>query len=271
MPTKQDIGKKKLFIFDLDGTIYLSGVLFPESLPLLKHIVASGKQYHVFSNNSSRSTDSYLKKIRKAGIPCDHSSVATSTQVLIGYIKDNYIDKTFYVMGTKGMRKEMAKAGIPVRERYAGDIDGVVISYDTELNYQKLIDVTKLLNEGKIYLATNPDYVCPVDYGFIPDCGTYAIMLEYATKRTPKVLGKPSVEIIDHILKKTGCTKEETVMVGDRLYTDILCGNNAGVDTILVLSGETKKEDLEKSLIRPTFVMEGIGELYKLLKEKDGE
>jgi len=271
MTTKEDIKQKKLFIFDLDGTIYLSGVLFPESLPLLKHIVDSGMQYHVFSNNSSRSTESYLKKIRKAGIPCDHSSVATSTQVLIEYIQDNYKGKIFYVMGTKGMRKEMAKAGIPVRNKYASDIDGVVISYDTELNYQKLIDVTKLLNEGKIYLATNPDYVCPVNYGFIPDCGTYAIMLEYATKRTPKVLGKPSVEIIDHILKKTGYKKEETVMVGDRLYTDILCGNNAGIDTILVLSGETKREDLEKSPIKPTFVMEGIGELYRLLKENGGE
>jgi len=267
----EDIKKKKLFIFDLDGTIYLSGILFPETLPLLSHIIEKGAAYHVFSNNSSRSTKNYLKKIKAAGIPCDDASVATSTQVMIGYVKDHYPDQSFYVMGTKAMRREMKQAGIKTMVKYNPDIDGVIISYDTELTYQKLVDVTRLLNAGKIYLATNPDYVCPVDYGFIPDCGTYAIMLEYATKRTPKVLGKPSTEIIDHILKKTGCTKEETVMVGDRLYTDILCGNNAGVDTILVLSGETKKEDLEKSLIKPTFVMEGIGELYKLLKEKDGE
>jgi HAD superfamily hydrolase (TIGR01450 family) len=256
---------KRLFLFDLDGTIYLDGTLFPHSLELLKTIVEQGSQVVFLTNNSSISTTKYVEKLRKLGIPCERTNLATSTEATIAYIKKHHPDKRFYVMGTASMKSEFAEASISFTDQYSDTLDGLVIGYDTELNYQKLIDATKLINQGVVYLATNPDKVCPVAYGYVPDCGSFAVMLEYATGRLPIVLGKPSAAIVEMILERTNRTKAETVLIGDRLYTDILCGHNAGIDTILVLSGETKAADLDQSSIRPTLTLSGVDAILTIL------
>lgn len=266
---QERLQSKRLFLFDLDGTIYLDGTLFPQSLALLDTIVKQGSQVVFLTNNSSISTMKYVEKLNKLGIPCERTNVATSTEATIAYIKKHHPDKRFYVMGTASMKSEFADASILFTDQYSESLDGLVIGYDTELNYQKLVDATKLINQGVIYLATNPDKVCPVAYGYVPDCGSFAMMLEHATGRLPIVLGKPSAAIVEMILERTNRTKEETVLVGDRLYTDILCGHNAGIDTILVLSGETKREDLKGSHHQPTVVMEGVGELWNVLRNQD--
>ncbi|MGI6392650.1 MAG: HAD-IIA family hydrolase [Candidatus Izemoplasmatales bacterium] len=258
---------KKLFIFDLDGTIYLDGVLFPGALELLERIRKNSGEYVFFTNNSSISTIDYLHKIQRLGIPCEIDNVATSTQALIIHIRESYPDARFYVMGTASMKAELRESGLLVVDRYQDDIDGVVIGYDTELVYQKLIDVSRLLTQGKIYLATNPDLVCPVEFGFVPDCGSFAVMLENATKRRPRFLGKPEPDIIEMIINRFGVLKEETVLVGDRLYTDIKCGINAGIDTVLVLSGETTVQDLELSDFQPTFVVSGVHSILEMLED----
>lgn len=265
----QRLKSKRLFLFDLDGTIYLDGTLFPHSLELLETIAKQGSQAVFLTNNSSISTMKYVEKLRKLGIVCDRQSVATSTEATIAYIKKHHPGKRFYVMGTASMKSEFAEASIFIADQYSETLDGLVIGYDTELNYQKLIDATKLINQGKIYLATNPDKVCPVSYGYVPDCGSFAMMLEHATGRLPIVLGKPNAAIVDMALERTHRTKAETVLVGDRLYTDILCGHNAGIDTILVLSGETRREDLIGSIHQPTAVMEDVGVLLKVLKTQE--
>jgi HAD superfamily hydrolase (TIGR01457 family) len=257
--------KKRLYIFDLDGTIYLDGELFPKSRDLLAKIRSLSGDYVFFTNNSSKSTQAYVEKIQSLNIPCTKANMATSTEALIDYINSNRLNLEFYVMGTKEMKDELRLRGIKVTDSYNENIGGVIIGYDTELVYQKLIDVTKLLNQGKLYLATNPDLVCPVEYGFIPDCGSFAMMLENATKRKPIFIGKPDPAIIDMIIERTGYAKEETVLVGDRLYTDIKCGINAGIDTILVLSGETKLADVAVSSDKPTLVVEDVAAILELI------
>ncbi|MBI9010461.1 MAG: HAD-IIA family hydrolase [Tenericutes bacterium] len=260
---------KKLFIFDLDGTLYLDGVLFPKTIELLQHIKENHGKYVFLTNNSSRSSNDYVKKIQKLGIPCDLSNVATSTQATIHYLKSNHLNDLFYVVGTNSMITEMNEAGILTTDEYKPEIDGVILGYDTELDYKKIEIATRLITEGKTYIASHPDLVCPVGFGFVPDCGAFAKMFEYATKRTPLIIGKPKRLIVDLILERTNFLPAESVLVGDRLYTDIACGQNAGIDTILVLSGETNLEDLKEVLEQPTYVLENVAALYEVLKREE--
>jgi HAD superfamily hydrolase (TIGR01450 family) len=163
------------------------------------------------------------------------------------------------------MISEMREAGVFVSTEYKPEITGVILGYDTELDYKKIEIASKLITEGKIYIASHPDLVCPVEFGFVPDCGAFAKMLEYATKRTPLVIGKPKRLIIDMIFEKTNFLPTETILIGDRLYTDIACGQNAGIDTLLVLSGETNIEDLTNQSIQPTYILKDVEELYNIL------
>jgi len=243
----------------------LDGVLFPKALELLAYIERNNGKYMFLTNNSSRSTEEYADKLVKLGIKCDISNVTTSTQATIQYLKLNYPQDIFYVVGTKSMVSEMREAGILVSTEYQPKITGVILGYDTELDYKKIEVASKLITEGKIYIASHPDLVCPVEFGFVPDCGAFAKMFEYATKRTPLVIGKPERLIVDMILERTKILPSETILVGDRLYTDIACGQNAGIDTLLVLSGETNIDGLKDYSNPPTYILKDIAELYEIL------
>ena len=140
------------------------------------------------------------------------------------------------------------------------------MGFDTELTFQKLEDACILLNRGVDYIATNPDWVCPTWYGSVPDCGSVSTMLFNATGRKPRFIGKPEPAMAYLAMEKAGCTKEETVLLGDRLYTDIACGVNAGISTIFVLSGEGTMDDLAKSDVKPEFVYDNIRAILNDIK-----
>ena len=146
-------------------------------------------------------------------------------------------------------------------------IFGVVISNDTELTFKKLDDVSRLLRNDLKYIATNPDWVCPTAYGSVPDCGSFAEMLCHATGKTPYFIGKPRPDMLLIAMEKHGYSKDESVMIGDRVYTDIASGYNAGIDTVLVLSGEGTREDAENSETKPTYILENIKEVYDRIKK----
>ena len=140
----------------------------------------------------------------------------------------------------------------------------VLVSYDNQLAYEKLEDTCRILMSPKVdYLATNPDYVCPVEFGYVPDCGSICEMLGHAVKRTPYFFGKPETPMVEFALRQNHFTREETLVVGDRLYTDILCGHNAGVETALVLTGEATAEEAKKAETAPDYIFASIGELYR--------
>ena len=154
---------------------------------------------------------------------------------------------------------QLRESGIDVTEEMGADVYGIVISNDIELTFKKLDDVCRMLSDREmLYIATNPDWVCPTAYGYVPDCGSFAEMIYRATGKRPKFIGKPEPEMLLMALKKYGYEKCEAVMIGDRVYTDIASGYNAGVDTVFVLSGEGTRLYAEKSDTPPTYIMESI-------------
>lgn len=265
MMDNYNLKKKKLFLLDMDGTIYLDNKLFPDSKNFLGYIRENGGKYIFLTNNSSKSVLDYIEKLKKLEIEVDESNFLTSTQATALYLKENYLEKKIYVLGTESFKKELRNNNFLVVDQYEEDIDCLVVGFDTELTYEKITVACKLLNKGVDYIATNPDLICPTSFGYIPDCGSICKMIEDATGKTPIYLGKPNPNMVKLAVEKTSFSKEETIMIGDRLYTDIACGINAGITTAAVLTGETKANDIETTPYKPDYVFNDISELYKIL------
>lgn len=260
------LNQKRLFLLDMDGTIYLDEDLFPGTLPFLRHVRQAGGKYLFLTNNSSRSVETYIEKLARLGIPAEADDFLTSTSALIEDLGSRPPYRLCYAFGTAAFRKQLADSGLPVTDRLSDGVDCLLIGFDTELTFQKLEDACILLNRGVDFIATNPDWVCPTRYGSVPDCGSVCEMLYRATGRRPRVIGKPQPAMALLAMKKWGYAKAETLLVGDRLYTDIACGVNAGIDTAFVLSGEGTLADLEASEVKPTYVLDDIAALLAELR-----
>ena len=181
------------------------------------------------------------------------------------YLQEHYKEKKIFVVGTKSFIEELKSFNINTTEDLEEDIQCAVVAYDNELIYKKIEKICELLSTKKNidYIATNPDLVCPTKFGFVPDCGAICKMIKLAVNREPIFIGKPNKIIGDLCIKKSGFTKEETLVIGDRLYTDIACGINSNIDTALVLTGEAKKEDIETTIFKPEYIFKNIKELYE--------
>lgn len=258
----------RLFLFDMDGTLYLGDRLYPFTRELLETIRAQGKTYLFMTNNSSKSVEDYIKKLARLGIAATEGDFITSAQVTAHYLLAHHPHEHYYVCGTRSLLAQLAEAGLDVTDQDDGRISGVIAGYDTELTYGKLDDVSRLLRGDVLYIATHPDLVCPTEYGFVPDCGAVCEMLFYATGRRPLVIGKPEPLMPQLAMQRLGVGPDETLVVGDRLYTDIECGLRAGAHTLLVFSGETTRQDYEAAARRPEAAMADCGELLALLREK---
>lgn len=291
----------------MDGTIYLDDCLFDGTLDFLREVKRRGGRYLFLTNNSSRGVDAYVEKLRRLKIPAEAEDFITSVDAMIGFLKRRYgkeeaLRKNLYVMGTASFKKQLRDAGFRVvdhlsdagtgdtgtgdvgtRDAGTGDtacgdeprvvtappseINVLITGFDRELTFRKLTEACILLGRGVDYLATNPDWVCPTAWGYVPDCGSMCQMLEHATGRLPYFVGKPQPDMVYMALEKFGYKKTEAVLMGDRLYTDIACGVNAGIDTIFVLSGEGTRADLLESQVKPAYVMTDIKEVYLSLLE----
>ena len=266
---KNPIGlkEKKLFLLDMDGTIYLDNDLFDGTLDFLEYVKSTGGRYIFLTNNSSKGVDKYIEKLASLGISSTENDFLTSTDATILYLKKKKYNK-IYAFGTGSFRKQLSDAGLSVTAELEEGIDCLCVSNDWELTFKKLEDSCILLGKGVDYIATNPDWVCPTWYGYVPDCGSFCEMLFRATKRRPVFIGKPEPAMVELAVEKTGFSKEETVVLGDRLYTDIACGINAGVGTVFVLSGEGTMEDVYASDKKPDYIFKDIRELYNELNDR---
>ena len=259
---------KKFFLLDMDGTIYLDDNLFEGTVDFLNQVKRIGGRYLFVTNNSSKSTDAYVNKLKRIGIDAVPEDFLTSTDATCLYINSNYPGEKFYAFGTESFRNQLISSGINITTEPDADVFGIVMGNDTELSFKKLDDVCRMLTErDPVYIATNPDWVCPTSYGYVPDCGSVAEMIFRATGKSPRFIGKPNPEMLLLAMEKFNYTKEETLMVGDRIYTDIASGYNAGVDTVLVLSGESQLSDIDKFDFSPTYIMKDINELYSAISQ----
>ena len=259
---------KRLFLFDMDGTIYQENTVFDGTKQMLDYIRDSGGRYVFITNNSSKSVKDYMDKVHQMGLSAEAENFFTSTQATILYLKEHFPGALVYCQGTKSMISELLHAGIRVTEEVRDGIDVVLVGFDMELTMQKLRNTCEILTcQSPAYIATNPDECCPVSFGetagFVPDCGSMCYGIEKATGKRPVFIGKPESTMIDIVRNKFGCTREETLVIGDRLYTDIASGNNAGVDTVCVLSGEASEEDIRSSEEKPTYTFRDIKALWR--------
>ena len=256
----------KLYLLDMDGTIYLDDDLFDGTLDFLEYVKGIGGKYLFLTNNSSKSVDKYIEKLGKLGIASTADDFLTSTNATVLYLQEKNYHK-IYAFGTTSFKEQLREGGLPITDKLEDDIDCLCMGFDTELCFQKLEDACILLNKGVDYIATNPDWVCPTWYGSVPDCGSVSQMLFNATKRMPKFIGKPEPTMALLAMEKTGFKPEETAMIGDRLYTDIALGKRHGVTAILVYTGETTEKDVEKAkdLDKPDFVFSSLEEVDKIM------
>lgn len=257
----------KLFLFDMDGTLYLGDRLFDFTTGLLDQIRQKGGRYLFMTNNSSKGVADYITRLGKMGIPSTREDYITSAQATAYYLNLHHKGKRLYVCGTESLKAELRFSGLTVTGE-ADEAECVVMGFDTELTFRKLWDVSRLLLTRDIpYIATNPDLVCPTEFGSVPDCGSVCEMIYNATGKRPVVIGKPTPLMPQLAMERLGYKKEETCCIGDRIYTDIKCGIAAGITSMLVLNGETTRQMLEDSAVKPDLVLESAGELLELLRE----
>lgn len=261
------ISRMKLFLFDMDGTLYLGDRLYDFTIELLDVIKKTGGTYLFMTNNSSKSVADYIKKLHKLGIEATREDFITSSQATAYYLHKHHEGKRLYVCGTQSLKEELRMEGFTVTEQVE-ETDCIVMGFDTELTFQKLHDVSYLLltRPDLPYIATNPDLVCPTEFGSVPDCGSVCICIKNATGKEPVVIGKPSPLMPQLAMERLGVSKEETCVIGDRIYTDVKSGLNAGVTGILVMSGETTPDILAESPDKPHLVLQDAGEILSVLK-----
>ena len=252
-------GIKAVFL-DLDGTIYLGDSLIDGALDFLGRLEERGIKRYFLSNNSSKSVEQYVEKLRDLGIDADKEEVLLSTHDLISWLSKKEVTSTFLV-GTEGMRSMLEEQGI---ETSSEQPEFVVLGYDTEISYEKLATASIHLHEGVQLVASHPDMVCPSPRGGLPDTGAYMSLFKATTGVGPvHVCGKPNKGMILHKVEDLGLKPSECCMVGDRLYTDIEMADRAGVYGILVLSGEASVDDVEEGELRPSLVVDSVAELLE--------
>ena len=233
---------KTLYIFDMDGTIYLGGKVFPFAVDFIRRLRAAGKRVLFFTNNASHSGDFYLEKLTRLGFEPTPDEIMSSADVTIAFLKLHRPGKSIYLMGTPQLESMFLAAGIDLLPNDAMKADVVVTSFDTTLTYEKLDAACRLIRGGAEYLCTHPDFNCPTETGFIPDSGAIAAAVTASTGAVPRYFGKPYEDTVSMICEVTGCSREEMCNFGDRLYTDIALGRRHGVTATLVYSGETTPE-----------------------------
>jgi len=253
---------KKLFLLDQDGTLYNGNTLFSGTKQFLTDITKSGARYVFVTNNSSKSVDDYIKKLNNFGINTNSEQFFTSTEATILYLKTNHPGASVYAVGTASFINKLESEGIVLASHKEANV--ALLAYDSELTYQKLINICEMLLTRNVpYIATNPDLVCPIEFGSVPDCGSFIEMIEHATKKLPYIIGKPNKDFLDLALIKYGCKNTEAVMIGDRLYTDIQSAYNSSITSVLTLEGEATLEDVEVYPIKPDFIIKSITEIFE--------
>lgn len=263
---------KKYFLFDIDGTLSVDETLYDGSRELIEYIERIGGRAFYITNNSVKSRKDYVEKFAKWNIRTEEEQFMTASYATCQYLLKHYAGKKLFVVGTESFIEEIKSYGLTVTEEVEEDVSCVVVGFDRTLNYTKVEKACELLLRPEVdYIGTNPDLRCPTAFGFVPDCGAICTMLNLAVDREPYYVGKPNKEIVSMCMEQVGATKEEVLVVGDRLYTDIACGINGQVETALVYTGEAKPEDLADTPYMPDYTFTNVRELFETFHKGEAD
>jgi len=256
---------KKLFVFDMDGTIYLGGIPFDFAVRFINKLRENGRRILFFTNNASHSPEFYIKKLTRLGFNPSEEEICTSGNVTAAFLMTERAGKRVYLVGTEELYDQFAYAGVDLVCDKNGIPDGreadiVVTSFDTTLTYDKLVVACDFIRAGAEYLSTHPDFNCPTETGFIPDSGAIAALVTASTGALPTYFGKPYPETVRMISEITEIEKDEMIIFGDRIYTDIATGRRHGITAALVLSGECKESDAASASVedQPDIMLESL-------------
>jgi 4-nitrophenyl phosphatase len=289
MELKPEFNKKKVFIFDLDGTIYRGKLLIPSVDKYIELLVKSGKKIYFLTNNATKTRESFAKKLNEMGISCTPDQIITSAYIASEILFKQYQIKSVFILGSTELMSYFTKLGIQViNQSYESEIlyadfldksiscDAVVCAMDHSLTYAKIRTGMELINRGAQFFATNNDKTYPESNQIWPGAGMTVAAMEACVGRPPKIIfGKPNTFGIDLILNQLNqlnqlkYSKSDMLIIGDRLETDIVQANNAGIDSVFVLTGINSQNDIphppmtdyEKKLI-PTHIYREIKDLF---------
>jgi HAD superfamily hydrolase (TIGR01450 family) len=251
------------FLLDMDGTVYLGDRLIEGADVFLRRVAQSGRSAQFLTNNSSRNAAHYQQKLARMGIEVRREQILTSGQAAADVIKRLYPGARVWVLGNDYLKEELAEHGVTVVDSRP---DVVLAGYDNTLTYRKLCEFCDYVRAGLPYIATHPDFNCPVDGGFEPDLGSMMALVEASTgRKADRIAGKPEEDLVLLAQRRGGHARERLCMCGDRLYTDIAFGKRHGMLTVLVLTGEAKREDIAAAQHPPDIVVEGLGALARYL------
>ena len=260
------LNKINFFLLDMDGTIYLGDRLIEGADVFLQALKTHNKRFAFITNNSSKNCAAYVTKLTNLGIAAEPDDIFTSGEAAAICLNQIKPGAKIYLLGTNALKEEFVQAGFKLARKGQAP-DFVVLGFDTGLTYNKLWAACDYIRQNIPYYATHPDINCPVEGGnYMPDAGSMIALIKASTGKSPVVIGKPNEHMVKAIFNKYGIKKDETAIIGDRLYTDIKMGNNAGITSILVLSGETSKAMSKRSKIKIDYVFDSVKDIIPYIK-----
>jgi NagD protein len=249
---------KQAFICDMDGVIYHGNRLLPGVEPFLDWLKASDKKFLFLTNSSERSPRELREKLKRLGVEVPEEHFYTSALATAAFLAQQCPRGSAFVIGEAGLTNALYDAGFSMNDT---NPDYVVVGETRSYSFEKLEHAAQLVIKGAKLIGTNSDLTGPSEKGIVPATGALIAPLELATGAKAYFVGKPNPLMMRHALKKLGCRREDTAIIGDRMDTDIIAGIESEIETALVLSGVTRQEDLIRFAYRPHYILSGVGDL----------
>lgn len=255
-----------VYFCDLDGTLYVGDEFIEGASEFVATMRGMGKRIFFLSNNSSKSKAQYVSKLKSMGVSATEEEIILSTDGVISFLVREGV-RDVHVLGTNALKQALERAGISVASNKP---EYVVVGYDTELTYEKLVEASAYLNRGVDMIATHPDISCPSPQGPVPDCGALQAMLFATTGARPvRIFGKPDPEVLMEALKKIDVPQDRAAIIGDRIYTDIEMAARANITGVLVLSGETTRAEVENASASPDICVKNVRHILDIVGTKE--
>jgi NagD protein len=254
----EELRNKKGYLCDMDGVIYHGNRLLPGVKEFVDWLYRENKHFLFLTNSSDRSPEELQQKLKRMGLDVDASHFYTSALATAKFVSSQSPGCSAYVVGGSGLVMALHDAGIVMNDV---DPDYVIIGEGNTYTYENILKAVHLVNKGARLIGTNSDLTCPTEDGMIPACRAMIAPIEMASGKTAYFIGKPNPLMMRTGLRILGVHSAEAAMIGDRMDTDMVAGIETGIDTVLVLSGVTSRDDVNSFPYRPRIILSGVGDI----------